>query len=102
MENTAILAKKTVITGCLTLALGGAGLFGGAIAGATTSSGSGADGKVSTTPPAMEISTSADEQIRATGTQGAFAGPDQCTDTSRLKVDCVSQSPEATPQTKAA
>ena len=103
MENTVNLVKKTVGAGCLALALGGAGLCGGAIASA--SSGSGSDGKVSTTPPAMEISTSADEQVRTTGTQGTFANvsmsTDQCNDISSVKVDCVSQSSEATPQFKA-
>ena len=103
MENTVNLVKKTVGAGCLALALGGAGLFGSAIASA--SSGSGSDGKVSTTPPAMEISTSADEQVRTTGTQGVFASisarTDQCTETSSVKVDCIIQSSEATPQFKA-
>ncbi len=103
MENTAKLVKKTVGAGCLALALGGAGLFGGAIASASSSSGS--DGKISTTPPAMEISTSADEQIRTTGTQGTIESvssrTDQCTDISSVKVDCISQSAEAAPQYRA-
>ena len=101
MENTAKLVKKTIGAACLTLALGGAGLLGGGIANATNHNDS--DGKVGTTPPAATgISASADEHIRTTGTQGAFASADQCTNLSSVKVNCVTQSAEATPQVKAA
>lgn len=101
MENTVKSLKIFVGAGCLSLALGGAGLLAAATASAAGSNGSGADEKVSTTPPAMEIATSADEQIRKTGTQGVFASADQCTALSSVKVACVSQSSEATPQFKA-
>ena len=97
MENTAKLLTMSVGAGCLTLALGGAGFLTAAMASANAD---GKDGKVSTTPPAMEIATSADEQIRTTGTQGVFASADQCTDLSSIKVGCIHQSYEATPQVK--
>lgn len=90
--------KMSLGVGCLTLTLGGAGLLASAVASAAGSNGSDANGKVSTTPPAMEIATSADEQIRTTGIQGVFASADQCSDLSSVKVGCVSQSFEATPQ----
>lgn len=101
MENTAKLVKKTIGAACLTLALGGAGLFGGGIANATGNS-KDSDGKVSTNPPVMEISASASEHIRTTGNQGTVASADQCTNLSSVKVDCVTQSAVATPQVKAA
>lgn len=77
-------------------------LFGSAVAGASASHESNADVKVSTTPPQMEISASADEHIRSTGTQGALASADQCTVSSTTaKVACVTPSSEAAPQVKA-
>lgn len=98
MENTVKSLKMSVGAGCLTLALSATGLLGSSVASAAGSNGSDAGGKVSTTPPAMEIATSADEHIRSTGVQGVFASADQCTDLSSVKVGCVSQSFEATPQ----
>lgn len=100
MESAVKFLKTSVGAGCLTLALGGPGLFAAATASAAGSNGSGTDKTVSTTPPAMNIATSADEQIRTTGIQGVFAGADQCTDLSSIKLECVSQSSEATPQFK--
>ena len=77
-------------------------LFGSAVAGASSSHESNVDVKVSTTPPQMQLSASADEQIRSTGTQGFFADADQCTDSSTtIKVACITPPPEAVPQQKA-
>lgn len=100
MKSTVKSLKISVGAGCLTLALGGAGFFAAATASAAGSNGSGADETVGTTPPAMKIAASADEQIRTTGTQGVFASADQCTDLSSVKLECVHQSSEATPQFK--
>lgn len=96
MQN---IVKTAVMAGgaaCLAL-----GLFGSAVASASSSHESNADVKVSTTPPQMQISASAEEQIRSTGTQGVFANADQCSDSSATKVACVTPSAEATPQVKA-
>ena len=85
-------------------------LFGSAVAGASASHESNADVKVSTTPPQMEVSASADEHIRSTGTQGTIATAtqgtvetaDQCTNSSTTtKVACITPSSEAAPQVKA-
>lgn len=92
---------KTAGAVCLTLGLGVPGLVGGAIASATSGNGSNDNVKVSTTPPAMELAASPDEQIRTTGTQGTFDGADQCHDSSSFTVECVSQSWVAAPQFKA-
>ena len=99
-NNVQSVMKKTAIAAGFVLCLATGGLFGGAIANATTSHDSNADVKVSTTPPQMELAASAGEQIRTTGTQGTFAGGDQCTSTSAVKVDCVISSSAAAPQYK--
>lgn len=96
MQNIVRSAVTAAGAACVAFAL-----FGSAVAGASSHD-SNADVKVSTTPPQMEISASADEHIRSTGTQGALASADQCTVSSTTaKVDCVTPSSEAAPQVKA-
>ena len=100
MENTVKSVLKTA-GAAFALSIGAVGFLGGAIAHASSSHESNADVKVSTTPPTMKLVGSTDEQIRTTGIQGVLEESDQCTDTSTVKVACVTPSPESTPQFKA-
>ena len=105
MENTVKSVLKTA-GAAFALCVSATGLFGAAVANASSSHESNADVKVSTTPPAMKLSTSPDEQIRTSGMQGTIENADQgivetadqCTTTSTTKVDCVTPSAESVPQ----
>lgn len=108
MQNTVKSVLKTA-GAAFALCASASGLFGGAIANASSSHESNADVKVSTTPPEMKLVGSADEQIRTTGTQGVVENAsqgtvetaDQCTSTSTVKVPCVAPAAESAPQYKA-
>lgn len=98
MENNVTTAARRIAGAvCLSLALSAAGVFGGAMAHANGSHDP--SGEVAgTTPPQMKLSVSSDQQIRTSGTQGTVASGDQCTNTSSVKVQCVTPSVESAPQ----